>query len=106
MRKCQKGQCDIMAVKMRKKDNQFRRRLHASSRVRMSRLREFASHVPPTTEVKGLHATKFEYSDSSAERYDCFLDSYTYEDYIRDFELDYLGFDGVPGEPAPDLKDR
>ena len=25
---------------------------------------------------------------------------YTFEDYIKDFELDYLGFDGVPDEPV------
>ena len=25
-------------------------------------------------------------------------ESYTYEDYTRDFELDYLGFDGIPDE--------
>ena len=28
-------------------------------------------------------------------------DEYTYEDYIRDFELDYLGFDGIPDEAVP-----
>ena len=28
---------------------------------------------------------------------------YTYEDYIKDFELDYLGFDGVPSEPVSDV---
>ena len=27
-------------------------------------------------------------------------ESYTYEDYLKDFESDYLGFDGVPDEPA------
>lgn len=27
---------------------------------------------------------------------------YTYEDYNRDFELDYLGFHGVPPESGPD----
>ena len=31
------------------------------------------------------------------------LSSYTFEDYLRDFELDYLGFDGVPDEPVPAL---
>ena len=25
---------------------------------------------------------------------------YTFEDYIKDFELDYLGFDGIPDEPV------
>lgn len=30
------------------------------------------------------------------------IDSYTYEDYLSDFELDYLGFDGIPKEPVPD----
>ena len=30
-------------------------------------------------------------------------DSYTFEDYLKDFELDYLGFDGVPDEPVSDL---
>ena len=29
------------------------------------------------------------------------LSSYTFEDYLKDFELDYLGFDGVPDEPVP-----
>ena len=29
-------------------------------------------------------------------------DSYTYEDYLSDFELDYLGWDGIPKEPVPD----
>lgn len=29
-------------------------------------------------------------------------EQYTYEDYIKDFELDHLGFDGVPDESAPD----
>lgn len=29
-------------------------------------------------------------------------ESYTFEDYLKDFELDYLGFDGVPPEPVPD----
>ena len=28
------------------------------------------------------------------------LSSYTFEDYLKDFELDYLGFDGVPDEPV------
>ena len=28
---------------------------------------------------------------------------YTYEDYVKDFELDHLGFDGIPAEPDPDL---
>jgi hypothetical protein len=28
------------------------------------------------------------------------IESYTFEDYIKDFELDYLGFDGVPDEPV------
>ena len=27
-------------------------------------------------------------------------DEYTYEDYLKDFELDYLGFDGVPEKPV------
>lgn len=27
---------------------------------------------------------------------------YTYEDYVKDFELDYLGFAGVPDGPVPD----
>ncbi len=31
------------------------------------------------------------------------LSIYTYEDYIKDFELDYLGFDGIPDEPTADL---
>ena len=25
-------------------------------------------------------------------------EDYTFEDYTRDFELDYLGFDGIPDE--------
>ena len=29
-------------------------------------------------------------------------ESYTFEDYLKDFELDYLGFDGVPHEAVPD----
>lgn len=29
-------------------------------------------------------------------------ESYTYEDYLKDFELDYLGFDGAPPEPVSD----
>ncbi len=29
-------------------------------------------------------------------------DEYTYEDYLKDFELDYLGFDGVPDKPIPE----
>ena len=29
-------------------------------------------------------------------------DQYTYEDYVRDFELDYLGFDGAPDQPVPE----
>lgn len=29
-------------------------------------------------------------------------EQYTFEDYLRDFELDYLGFDSVPPEPVPD----
>ena len=28
-------------------------------------------------------------------------DEYTFEDYLKDFELDYLGFDGVPERPVP-----
>ena len=31
------------------------------------------------------------------------LSSYTFEDCLKDFELDYLGFDGVPKEPVPAL---
>ncbi len=27
---------------------------------------------------------------------------YTYEDYTKDFELDYLGFDKAPDESVPD----
>ena len=30
-------------------------------------------------------------------------EDYTFEDYTRDFELDYLGFDGIPDEPVSDL---
>ena len=30
-------------------------------------------------------------------------EDYTYEDYTKDFEFDYLGFDGVPDEPAADI---
>ena len=30
-------------------------------------------------------------------------EQYTYEDYEKDFELDYLGFDGIPDEPVPGL---
>ena len=30
-------------------------------------------------------------------------EQYTFEDYLKDFELDYLGFDGIPAEPDPDL---
>lgn len=30
-------------------------------------------------------------------------EEYTYEDYITDFELDYLGFDGVPDGPVSDI---
>lgn len=30
-------------------------------------------------------------------------ESYTYEDYLKDFELDYLGFDGAP-EPVSDSR--
>ena len=30
-------------------------------------------------------------------------EQYTFEDYLKDFELDYLGFDGIPDEPDPDL---
>ena len=30
-------------------------------------------------------------------------EQYTYEDYVKDFELDHLGFDGIPDEPVPDL---
>lgn len=29
-------------------------------------------------------------------------EQYTYEDYDKDFEFDYLGFDGVPEQPVPD----
>ena len=31
------------------------------------------------------------------------IESYTFEDYIKDFELDYLGFDGIPDEPVSDV---
>ncbi len=34
------------------------------------------------------------------------IESYTYEDYIKDFELDYLGFDGVPDEPVSDMNPK
>lgn len=27
-------------------------------------------------------------------------EQYTYEDYVKDFELDQLGFDSIPNEPA------
>ena len=29
-------------------------------------------------------------------------ESYTFEDYLKDFELDYLGFDGVPPKHVSD----
>ena len=32
------------------------------------------------------------------------LSEYTFEDYLSDFELDYLGFDGVPKEPDSALR--
>ncbi len=32
------------------------------------------------------------------------LSSYTFEDCLKDFELDYLGFDGVPKEPVSGLR--
>ena len=43
------------------------------------------------------------YPDDFVKSNNCSLSSYTYEDYIKDFELDYLGFDGIPVEPASDL---
>ena len=33
-----------------------------------------------------------------------YLSNYTFEDYLKDFELDYLGFDGVPKEPVSGLR--
>ena len=36
------------------------------------------------------------------ERYRSMVESYTYEDYTKDFELDYLGWDGTPDAPASD----
>ena len=33
------------------------------------------------------------------------MDGYTFEDYLKDFESDYLGFDGAPDEPEPELND-
>ena len=30
-------------------------------------------------------------------------EQYTYEDYVKDFELDYLGWDGVPDAHIPGL---
>ena len=27
---------------------------------------------------------------------------YTFEDYVKDFQFDHLGFDGVPEGPVPD----
>lgn len=41
---------------------------------------------------------EIEHPDDSPEHYNdnASLSEYTYEDYIKDFELDYLGFDGVP----------
>ena len=30
------------------------------------------------------------------------IESYTYEDYIKDFESDYLGFADVLKEPVPE----
>lgn len=31
------------------------------------------------------------------------MDHYTYEDYLKDFEFDYLGFHGVKDEPVSAL---
>ena len=31
------------------------------------------------------------------------MSRYTFEDYVKDFEMDYLGFDGVPDEPGLSL---
>ena len=28
------------------------------------------------------------------------MSDYTFEDYLKDFELDYLGFDGVPPQES------
>ncbi len=44
------------------------------------------------------------YPDDFAKRNNYSLNSYTYEDYIKDFELDYLGFDGVPDKPTAELR--
>lgn len=47
----------------------------------------------------------YKQADSSAVRRDAPLSDYTCEDYFRDFEFDYLGFEGVPDETAADSKD-
>ena len=43
-----------------------------------------------------------EYPGSSPKRRSSPLSEYTIEDYFKDFELDYLGFDGVPDKPGSD----
>ena len=43
------------------------------------------------------------YPEDFVKLNNCSLSSYTYEDYIKDFELDYLGFDRIPDKPATDL---
>ena len=43
------------------------------------------------------------YPDDFVKRNNCSLSNYTYEDYIKEFALDYLGFDRIPDKPATDL---
>ena len=32
------------------------------------------------------------------------MENYTFEDYLKDFELDYLGFDGIPDSHTTDCR--
>lgn len=43
------------------------------------------------------------YPDDFVKRNNCSLSNYTYEDYIKDFALDYLGFDRIPDKSAANL---
>lgn len=56
---------------------------------------EMGSGIKDTAEARKGMA----HPDSAAGRRECPLSSYTYEDYLKDFELDYLGFDGIPDGP-------
>ena len=53
--------------------------------------------------MKKARAYQTESDKIDPERYHNMVESYSFEDYTKDFEFDHLGWDGIPEDSALDV---